>query len=293
MSRHRNQRLWWVSPEGDELFLDDPGDKLRLFALDGTGIPGVRNQVARTPNRDGETYLEDSFLDPRFLTARCQVVGVSCWEDEAAMRLNLAAKLNPKMNALGTLTYVPAARDAPDIEYEIDAIYERGLEYVNLNNGLLRSVAIVFRCPDPSWRITPANTFTLVVSPSGLSVPISVPLSFAASEETQVVVNTGHLESFPTITITPGVSGCTNPEIRNDTSGKLFRINRSFVSGDSIVIDMDAPTAVLNGVTNLFPDVTSDSEVWSIERGSNTIAADVSVGGATFVGSWFSRFLGV
>ena len=91
MSRHRNQRLRWVSAEGDELFLDDPGDKLRLFALEGTGIPGTRHQVARTPNRDGETYLGDSFIDPRFITARCQVVGVGCWEDEAALRLALAA----------------------------------------------------------------------------------------------------------------------------------------------------------------------------------------------------------
>lgn len=284
-------KLRYTDANGVVIFLagNNGSGSLQLRRLLGAGMPGLLHQVVRTPNRDGEVYVGRTVLEPRFLIADMRIAHVCTWEQEHDLRQRLTTRLSPK-TGVGTLRYWP---DSINV-YEIDTLVERGVEFQagDLPDGMLRRLAISFRCSDPAWRIPTLNSQDIAVAVGGLSVPITVPLSFVNNAETATITNVGSLESFPIIRI-PG--SITVPRVTNDTTGEYIEFNTTVAAGRTLIIDMDLRTAELDDGTNMMPFRTSGSVFWGLEPGANSITCSSSsqAGNITFTFTWYTLLLGV
>lgn len=106
----------------------------------------------------------------------------------------------------------------------------------------------------------------------GVAIPAAIPLSLTTSGGSVVINNQGNAIYKPVvITITGPV---TSPTLRNNTSGLSFTIDYALGASDSVVIDCEDETVVLNGSTNLLSSF--DGDFWQLEPGSNTILFSAS-----------------
>ncbi len=253
--------------------------------IQGAGPVDPMHQTVQTPSRDGETWVR-AILPPRFLIVQ-EMLHASTRADMAAMRRALSAALNPKLG-LGTVEYVPV--DGGDT-YSIQATYASGAGFGSYLGSLTQGpLHISFRCPDPAWLQLPVNTNNLVVPDTGLSVPVSIPLSILDTSISGVISNGGDLDSYPVITANGPFDGLI---VANSTTGKSVSFPAlSAAAGQTLTIDMDARTALV-GTTNVMPYRSSDSESWPLVTGDNTIVASTSSGGTTVTLTWHTRLLGV
>ena len=266
------------------------GTKFKLVGMRGAGIPPLIHETVKTPSRRGEQYIR-TVLEPRFLIIELAVIGTS-YADRQTQRRTLINKLNPKVGE-GILTWTPVSGGTI---YAIDCFVERGLGFGKHLSDTLEFVAISFRCPDPAWYGAAEQSTALAIT-GGLEIPLkfdagggSDSMSISALAESQVLDNTGDLATFPTITI-PGAF--TNPKITNVTTGKVIHFSGLTVTGgEEFVIDMDAQTAKVDGVS-VMDKRTSTSEAWALEPGNNTVKFETSTGQATATVAWFVRYLGV
>jgi hypothetical protein len=274
--------LTYTDADGNVIDLDDGTVLSLLGALRNAGIPSILHDTVKTPNRDGETWKRLTF-EPRFLGLNLTVQG-SSFSDLQDQHQTLITALNPALG-VGTLRYTPAAT-----LYAIDCLVEDGPRFNNYRGPLMDRVAISFRCPDPTWYNPTENNETVANSGSGLSVPITVPLSFADGTGTTIVNNLGNMPSFPDITI-PGA--CTNPIIRNTTTGKKLQfVGLTINAGQNLVIDSKLRTAKIGSI-NKIDFLSADSGFWTLEPGNNVITFSVSSGTVTALVDYLTRFLGV
>jgi phage-related protein len=278
--------LTFTTADGDVIDLND-GTVLSLRgALRNTGMPPVLQDTVKTPNRDGETWKRMIF-EPRFLGLNLTVQG-SSFSDLQDQHQTLLTALNPRLG-VGMLKYTPAAT-----LYAIDCLVEDGPRFNNYRGPLMDRVAISFRCPDPTWYDPVENNETVANSGSGLSFAGSGvsfdPLSFADGTGTTTINNLGNMASFPTITV-PGA--CTNPIIRNTTTGKKLQfVGLTIGSGENLIIDTKLRTAKIGSISHI-SKLSADSEFWTLEPGNNVITFSVSSGTVTALVDYLTRFLGV
>lgn len=104
----------------------------------------------------------------------------------------------------------------------------------------------------------------------GVSWPISWPLVWggSASGGQMTLTNLGEFDAPWVATITGPV---TNPRIRNQTTGQEMRVNMTVEAGQTLVIDEDARTILLNGTGNRRSMLAVGSEWFSIVPGANVI----------------------
>ncbi len=274
--------LTYTDADGNTIDLDDGAVLSLLGAIRNAGMPPIVQDAVKTPNRDGETHKRMIF-EPRFLGVNLTVRG-SSFSDLQDQHQTLLTALNPRLG-VGTLKYTPAAT-----LYAIDCLVEDGPRFNNYRGPLMDRVAISFRCPDPTWYNPTENNETVANSGSGLSVPITVPLSFEDGTGTTVINNLGNMASFPDITI-PGA--CTVPIIRNTTTGKkLHFVGLTINAGQSLVIDSKLRTAKIGSISKI-DFLSADSEFWTLEPGNNVITFSVSSGTVTALVDYLTRFLGV
>ena len=167
---------------------------------------------------------------------------------------------------------------------EIDAPFEQG----RLTSGIMR-LELIAPSPYLNDQTLNATEVSLPV-PGGTVIPAPIPLSLASSGGSAIITNNGNGIYKPTITITGPV---VTPIVKNNTTGKLFTINLTLGASDSIVIDCDAETVVLNGSTNSLSDFEGD--FWDIPPGANTIlfsAATLELDALASV-AWRSSWLGI
>jgi Phage tail protein len=115
-----------------------------------------------------------------------------------------------------------------------------------------------------------AQTSTLTPpSGGGVTYPIIYPVTYGASTGGSVTVsNAGTSNTFPNVTFNGPL---TSPYINNTTTGETFQINRTLVSGESIVVDMQNKTMVLNGSTNALQYFVSTNTWLSLIPGDNLV----------------------
>ncbi|MCZ4506930.1 phage tail family protein [Streptomyces sp. ActVer] len=201
-----------------------------------------------------------------------------------ARRRSFIRSLNPK-RGVGTLTLTQPDGAARSIR----AYYAGGLEGDESRDAAGERWcinAITFGCPSPywigaevsqEWRAAAGGTFFPIL-------PLVVGDSQVLGEVT--VDNDGDDVAYPVWTITgPATSVSLTNTITDPLSGdtivKELVLTHTIVGGDVIVIDTRErrQTAVLNGVTNLWPDLSDDSELWPLEAGINHL--DLTVAGST------------
>lgn len=273
--------LTFTDAGGDVLNLNN-GSNIKLLDLRGAGIPSLRHQTVQTPARDGETYIRTT-VEPRFLIVELRIKGTN-FADLQTQRRALITAFNPKVG-VGTLKWTPDAT-----VYAIDCLIEQGVGFANYRGTFFEDALVSFRCPDPMWRGATLNEETVTNSGSGLSFPISFPISFIDGLGTTIINNIGDVPSFPVITI-PGA--CTNPIITNVTTGeKLSFPALTLSAGESLIIDCDARTAKVGTVSKIAL-LSADSEFWTLASGNNTITFATASGTAIASVDYYTRLLGL
>jgi hypothetical protein len=114
-----------------------------------------------------------------------------------------------------------------------------------------------------------------------------------AGSATLTCRNHGNWETFATVTLS---GAWTNPVIINAQTGQEFRLTggSGLVTGsaDTLVVDMQAKTVVLNGVTNNYDKVAFPASSWiSIDPGDNALSATGGAPAATWRVDWRDSWL--
>lgn len=113
-------------------------------------------------------------------------------------------------------------------------------------------------------------TTGMAQSSGGLVFPFVFPFTFgtAGAGGQVTVVNTGTVAVRPVLTVTGPVD---TPILENVTAGKKLRFNIVLASTDTLTVDLDARTVLLNGTASRRSALTPDSQWWELAVGSTTI----------------------
>jgi phage-related protein len=203
---------------------------------------------------------------------------IAFWADDSraaylARRRGLIRSLNPKRGE-GTLTVAQADGTARTI----GARYSAGLEGDESRDAAGARWCInvlTFACPSPFWLGAEVVTEWRAAT-TGTFFPI-LPLTVGNSQVLGAVTvdNDGDDDAFPVWTIT---GPATSISLTNVTTGEVLVLTRTITVGDTIVIDTRErqQTALLNGTTNLWGDISDASTLWPLEPGINDLTLTVT-----------------
>lgn len=142
---------------------------------------------------------------------------------------------------------------------------------------------IEFQATDP--RIYDANPSITAIGPgtagTGFTFPFTFPFTFGAGAtgNTFNAQNSGGYPTLPVATISGGA--ITNPAIQNLTAGLTMLVNISLGTTDTLVIDFNARTIVLNGSASRRSLMDPSSRWWALAPGPNTIKFTGTPGAGT------------
>ncbi|MGW0578757.1 phage distal tail protein [Streptomyces sp. NPDC002920] len=263
----------WTDPRGVTTQLSDwergwllqPGAK-------GLDMPAFAFTTDESPGVDGY-----ELRDVR-ATSREIILPLAFWANDSraaykARRRTLIKSLNPK-RGVGTLTLTE-----PDgATRSIGAYYTGGIEgdeSLDAAGERWCINAITFACPAPYW-VGSMVSLDFKAGAGGDFFPI-LPLVVGASQVlgTVTIDNPGDAAAFPIWTIEGPATSVT---LTNSTTGQTLVLTRTISSSDTIVIDTRErqQTALLNGTTNLWPDLSDASELWAIDEGINDCTLTVA-----------------
>jgi phage-related protein len=232
--------------------LDLPGYDFYTDAspgIDGNALRGLRAQPR-------EVFLPVAFFD----TSRASFID---------RKRSLYQTLNPYLGP-GTLTVIEADGTARSIGayYASGAEGDTGQETSGMR---WQVVGLTFQCPSPYW-LGDSVRLEFNAPASGNFFPI-LPLVVQDSQVfgDTAINNPGDAAAFPVWTIH---GPATSVEISNTTTGLSFSLTASLGSSDVLVIDTRerVQTAVLNGSTNWWPNLSDSSALWSLMPGLNDIS---------------------
>ena len=135
------------------------------------------------------------------------------------------------------------------------------------------SAAIELLASDP--RIYDANVANLSTgmaqSGGGMTFNATFNLAFGTSGSGGLiqVTNAGTFAVRPILTVTGPVD---TPILQNVTAGKKLRFNLSLASTDTLIVDLDARTVLLNGTASRRSSLSADSQWWEIAPGTSTLS---------------------
>lgn len=129
-------------------------------------------------------------------------------------------------------------------------------------------------------------------SGGGGEVPFpELPASLNADSGGQTtIINNGNAPYYPTIRV---YAPCTNPEIKNETTGKSIKLTLSLSGNEYVDIDMRRKTITDSYGTNRYS--TKSGEFWHLQSGSNVIRflADVYDASALVKVTYRDSWLGI
>jgi len=266
----------FTDPRGVTTYLSDwengwllqPGAK-------GLDMPGYAFSTDESPGVDGYE-LRDVRAQGKEI-----ILPIAFWANDSraaykARRRAFINSLNPK-RGVGAMTLTE-----PDgATRTIGAYYTGGLEgdeSLDAAGERWCINAITFGCPSPYW-IGSEVTHTWKASSSATFFPI-LPLAVGASQVLgEVTVNNpGDDVAYPVWTIEGPATEITltntviDPISGEETVEELV-VTRTITGADTIVIDTRErrQSALLNGTTNLWPDLSDASTMWPLQEGDNLL----------------------
>ena len=115
-------------------------------------------------------------------------------------------------------------------------------------------------------------------------------MSIDIDSRQESIYNPGDLPAFPTFIITGPLA---SPIVENLTANKKVSLSGyDLVAGATLVIDMDAQTIKVDGVSKI-GEMTAASEIWTLEPGTNEIKVSSTTGEGNYQMKWSPRYLGV
>jgi hypothetical protein len=239
---------------------------LAVSKAHGFGVPAPRVESSQRPRRHGERDTT-RFYAGRILSLEGIARGATtaaAWqaiEDLAAALALDGAEQVFKFTRSG-LAYAERClvRAATPLEFELQGIRKQ-IKW-----------AVSLRAADPRFYAdTPTSaSYQPSTAGSGISFPISFPLTFTgAAASTMTVTNGGNFPTPPVWTIT---GPATAPAIRNETTGEQIVTTAALLAGETLTIDVAARTVTLLGST-LRPDLidAAQTDWFELLAGANVI----------------------
>lgn len=221
-----------------------PATPYRYKSISGLDLPGMRSADVPRPRTDGE------FVGLDIMSGRDIIVDFTIGPDGASLPINLAALAAATVPSQTTET--PFYLKLPDTGLLVSMCRARrrnfNVDTPNYVGGLLQSAPVMWHATDPNFYSAPtiAQTVGLPTPGVGLTFNVTFDTTFggASSGGLLLAVNGGNRTCWPIFTIT---GPCTNPRIQNLVTGAQLAFGITLVSGDTLVIDTDLHSIVLNG----------------------------------------------
>lgn len=236
---------------------------------EGLGLPNLRTSDLPRPQDHGVFFGAD-FFSSRTLT-------VDIW-----LLADTPAEATDLMDALVAVWQPPAGQDGltpltirlPGQDDRILYGRPRRLSYdlSRLRSGAaLASLQYVAADPRVYSAIGAITAVSLPTVVGGLTWPTGWPLVWGTgSAGGATITNDGNFGSRPIVTFHGDLIGLS---LENITAGKTFRMHPDFNLGgsDTLVVDFDARTVLLNGTASRYGDVDSTSQWWELAPGANEL----------------------
>lgn len=266
-------QVTFTDPSGGVIFLSDwqrgwvmqPGPK-------GLDMPAYAMATDESPGIDGVAVRQVR------AQAKEIVLPIAFWADDSraaylTRRRDLIRRLNPKRGP-GTISITQADGSTRSIA----VYYTGGMEGDESRDaaGMRWCMTVLtFTCPSPYW-LGEAVQQEWRTGASGNFFPL-LPLIVRDSQVLGAVTvdNDGDDTAHPTWTVD---GPATSVSLSNATTGESLLLTHTISSSDQIVIDTRErrQTALLNGATNLWPDLSSASALWALDPGVNDLTLTVS-----------------
>jgi phage-related protein len=260
--------LIWIEPDGTEHNLTGLENIEISLSPSGRFMPPFNIVDQQVPFQFG-SRLRQINVNPREIDLPIQIICSSTME--------LRDKLRQMMNIFNPLKGDGKLKSiAEDGSQRIIACrYQSGLEIEESNLPNQKAV-IVLKAFDPLWYDQNVIVQIFTVGQPATFFPFPpLRLSNSTVFADTSINNTGDVEARPQWIITgPG----DTIYLRNLTTGELININTSLDVGETINIDTRAGKRTIkkSDGTNLYPVLSDDSALWSLQQGINNIRIEMS-----------------
>lgn len=260
MNNHMSLRLVGAS---SSLELNSPTTSIYLQEeLEGLStLPAIRETKGMNIGMDGG-WTSAQFYEPRLVTIK----GVIANKDVSVVELRRRQLIQILSEKKLRLEFQTEAGNL----YELDVVVA-GLT-MPINKILTSSYfKISLRADDPLIYDNTSSTGREAIlnrsTNASSGFPINFPINFQLGdyESRPTINNFGTSTVYPVITVTGEL---TNPEIVNITTNEYFKINTTISSGSVAVIDTQAHTIVIDGVTS-YSDIADGSSWIHLQPGNN------------------------
>lgn len=260
MNNHMSLRLVGAN---SSLELNSPTTSIYLQEeLEGLStLPAIRETKGMNIGMDGG-WTSAQFYEPRLVTIK----GVIANKDVSVVELRRRQLIQILSEKKLRLEFQTEAGNL----YELDVVVA-GLT-MPINKILTSSYfKISLRADDPLIYDNTSSTGREAIlnrsTNASSGFPINFPINFQLGnyESRPTINNFGTSTVYPVITVTGEL---TNPEIVNITTNEYFKINTTISNGSVAVIDTQAHTLVIDGVTS-YSDIADGSSWIHLQPGNN------------------------
>lgn len=249
-------------------------DDFGVIKVEGLDPPDIRSDIVEKAEDHG-SYVFAQYLSHRLITFEGDLMTDADFESRitelrgAFVPRTTAAPLSFLIGDTEKVVFCKPLRTA----FPIDRAYSYGDGRWTVQ--LVAEDPRIYSAELQSGTLTP---FTA----NGIGFDVAFPVDFGGGEGGSMgMVNAG---VFGTPPITRIDGPVTNPKVTNVTVDKFLRVDITLAVGEFLILDHAARTVMLNGESSRYSQLTTDSEWWNLEAGSNTIRFDGSnTGGATQV----------
>ncbi len=253
------------------LFVD--GAQRDLVEAVGFGLPEMRTSDTDRPRDHGMLEGAD-FLGQRTIEIELEILGTSAADLDA--QLTALATMNAKIDA----TEQPLVWQFPS-EGKRRSFARLRKRPVTVDRDYVFNVAHVrmqFVATDPRIydNTQSSSPLTLPVASGGLGWPLGWPLGWGSSSGG--FANVTNAGTFPTRPVVTFVGPLTSPNLQNVTTGLTWECMFDLQTGDTLVVDFDARTVLLNGTASRYSFVTAESQWWELVPGVNQLKLGASAG---------------
>lgn len=270
----------WLDVDGGSTTLDVDWETAGRFAP-----PGVfyADGVPEQPGARLRTVLHGvrEFTLPFWLSGSSET-------DLRSQLRTLVARMDP-VRGDGRIRVTAPGGDQREITCRVSGGLELAEHLGESSGPATQKVVGSFRAYDPYWYATSDTVLTGTTGTIATFFPI-FPVRLNSSEvfASATVTNPGDVDCWPVWVITGPGSAIT---LRNLTTGKLAKFSTTTLAArEYITVDTrpGVKTVTKQDGSNLFSDLSTDSALWSMPRGSNSV--QVEMGGATAASSVQLRF---
>lgn len=272
-----------IDPSGGQLPLDGSAGVREMWGADGRYAPPIEHLADPAVGRDG-AVLRDIRFGSRDVTLPLLIDG-----DKNEVVRSMMSQFSPRRGD-SRLRYEAdgGTRELVGRLAGVMAPDERGLS----SPGHLSAI-LTFRAHDPFWR-DPQNIqvgFSLDL-PNFFPVP-PLELTLDQLSTDAVIDNGGDVEAWPVWQIAGPTPG---PVVLTHEEGAVLELERELVAGEVVTVDTRPghKTVVSTVDGSVYGDLTSDSEMWPLQPGSQTVLVDIPSPGEdaqvilTFRRRWFT-----